>query len=500
MSLSVAVAGATGYAGGELLRLLLGHPDLEITTVTAGASAGGRLGDHHPALAPIADREILATDAATLSGHDVVFLALPHGTSGPLAAGLDARLIVDCGADFRLSDPAAWQRFYGGDYPGTWPYGLPELPGQRQVLAGADRIAVPGCYPTVSSLALLPAVAAGLVDPSAITVVAVSGTSGAGKSLKPHLLSAEVMGSTSAYSVGGTHRHTPEIVQSLRLVTDRDVRVSFTPVLVPMTRGILATCTAPLSADVDLDRAREVYAAGVRIRAFRPTAPAGELADDQGRAGVQPGRPAGRGRRRRRSAGGRRSDGQPHQGHGRRRHPVGEPRARTARDDGPATDRDRAMSVTAAAGFTAAGVVAGLKPSGNRDLALVVNTGPLAVAGAVYTANRCKANPVLWSEQASADGTVRAVILNSGGANCFTGPAGFATTHATAEQVAAGLGDRGGRRRRLLHRAHRAGAPARSHGSRCRRGPGRPFRHRWRRRRARHHDHGHRHQAGGPGR
>ena len=138
-----------------------GTPRSRSTTVTAGASAGGRLGDHHPALAPIADREILATDAVTLSGHDVVFLALPHGTSGPLAADLDARLIVDCGADFRLSDPAAWQRFYGGDHPGTWPYGLPELPGQREALAGVDRIAVPGCYPTVSTLALLPAVAAG---------------------------------------------------------------------------------------------------------------------------------------------------------------------------------------------------------------------------------------------------------------------------------------------------------------------------------------------------
>ncbi len=268
MSLSVAVAGATGYAGGELLRLLLGHPEVEITTVTAGASAGGRLGDHHPELAPIADREILATDAVTLSGHDVVFLALPHGTSGPLAADLDARLIVDCGADFRLSDPAAWQRFYGGDHPGTWPYGLPELPGQREALAGVDRIAVPGCYPTVSTLALLPAVAAGLVDPGSVTVVAVSGTSGAGKSLKPHLLSAEVMGSSSAYSVGGTHRHTPEIEQSLRRVTDLDVHVSFTPVLVPMTRGILATCTAPLRTDLGLDRAREVYAQAYESEPF----------------------------------------------------------------------------------------------------------------------------------------------------------------------------------------------------------------------------------------
>jgi N-acetyl-gamma-glutamyl-phosphate reductase len=260
MSLSVAVAGATGYAGGELLRLLLGHPEVQIATVTAGTSAGGRLGEHHPALAPIADREILATDADTLSGHDVVFLALPHGTSGPLAAGLDARLVVDCGADFRLSDPAAWQRFYGGDHPGTWPYGLPELPGQRDALAEADRIAVPGCYPTVSTLALLPAVAAGLVDAGAITVVAVSGTSGAGKSLKPHLLAAEVMGSSSAYSVGGTHRHTPEIEQSLRRVTDRDVHVSFTPVLVPMSRGILATCTAPLIGHLDAQQVREAFA------------------------------------------------------------------------------------------------------------------------------------------------------------------------------------------------------------------------------------------------
>jgi N-acetyl-gamma-glutamyl-phosphate reductase len=260
MSLSVAVAGATGYAGGELLRLLLGHPEVQIATVTAGTSAGGRLGEHHPALAPIADREILATGADTLSGHDVVFLALPHGTSGPLAAGLDARLVVDCGADFRLSDPAAWQRFYGGDHPGTWPYGLPELPGQRDALADADRIAVPGCYPTVSTLALLPAVAAGLVDPGAVTVVAVSGTSGAGKSLKSHLLAAEVMGSSSAYSVGGLHRHTPEIEQSLRRVTDRSVHVSFTPVLVPMSRGILATCTASLAGDQDADRARDVYA------------------------------------------------------------------------------------------------------------------------------------------------------------------------------------------------------------------------------------------------
>src|SRR5690606_23221052 len=134
-------------------------------------------------------------------------------------------------------DAADWEKFYGSPHAGTWPYGLPELPGQRERLAGARRIAVPGCYPTAVTLALLPAVAAGLVDPSGVVVVAASGTSGAGKSLKPNLLASEAAGNTSAYGVGGVHRHTPEMVQNLSLVTDQPVNVSFTPMLVPMPRG-----------------------------------------------------------------------------------------------------------------------------------------------------------------------------------------------------------------------------------------------------------------------
>jgi N-acetyl-gamma-glutamyl-phosphate reductase len=148
-----------------------------------------------------------------------------------------------------LTDPAAWERFYGSEHAGSWPYGLPELPGQRQLLSGARRIAVPGCYPTVSTLALAPAVAAGLADASDLVVVAASGTSGAGKAAKPHLLGSETMGNASAYGVGGSHRHTPEILQNLSALTDAQVRVSFTPVLVPMPRGILATCSAPTTAD-----------------------------------------------------------------------------------------------------------------------------------------------------------------------------------------------------------------------------------------------------------
>jgi N-acetyl-gamma-glutamyl-phosphate reductase len=254
----VAVAGASGYAGGELLRLLLAHPDVEIGTLTAGGSAGTRLGAHQPHLLPLADRVLEDTTPATLEGHDVVFLALPHGHSAELAAQLgDDTVVIDCGADHRLADPAAWERWYGGTHAGSWPYGLPELPGARDVLRGARRVAVPGCYPTAVSLALAPAMAAGIADPE-VVVTAVTGTSGAGKSLKPHLLGAEVMGSLSAYGVGGVHRHTPEMVQNLSAAAGTPVTVSFTPVLAPLPRGILATCTARTSATAA--EAVEVYA------------------------------------------------------------------------------------------------------------------------------------------------------------------------------------------------------------------------------------------------
>src|SRR6476659_7124698 len=247
-TIHVAVAGASGYAGGELMRLLLGHPGVRIGALTAGSNAGETLGPLQPHLAPLSDRVLDETTVETLADHDVVFLALPHGQSGALAAQLGAdTLVIDCGADFRLSDPAQWERFYGGSHAGTWPYGLPEMPGQRVVLRGARRIAVPGCYPTVSTLSLAPAAAAGLVAPDFV-IVAASGTSGAGKAAKPHLLGSEVMGNASAYGVGGTHRHTPEIVQNLSALTEHEVRVSFTPLLVPMPRGILATCSAPITA------------------------------------------------------------------------------------------------------------------------------------------------------------------------------------------------------------------------------------------------------------
>jgi N-acetyl-gamma-glutamyl-phosphate reductase len=274
--LRVAVAGASGYAGGELLRLLLAHPEVEVGALTAGANAGERLGSLQPHLTPLADRVLGETTAETLTGHDVVFLALPHGQSAAIAAALSADiLVVDCGADFRLRDADRWAEFYEGEHAGTWPYGLPELPGGRAALAGACRVAVPGCYPTVSSLALAPAVAAGLVEPD-VVVVAASGTSGAGRAAKPHLLGSEVMGNASAYGVGGVHRHTPEIVQNLSGLTDTTVRVSFTPVLVPMPRGILATCSAPLTERVGATDVREAYLKAYDAEPFVRLLPEGE--------------------------------------------------------------------------------------------------------------------------------------------------------------------------------------------------------------------------------
>ncbi|QBJ89689.1 N-acetyl-gamma-glutamyl-phosphate reductase [Streptomyces seoulensis] len=259
MVVRAAVAGASGYAGGELLRLLLGHAGVEVGTLTGHSSAGRRLGELQPQLAPLADRVLAETTAEALAGHDVVFLALPHGQSAAVAEQLGPDvLVIDLGADFRLADPADWERFYGSPHAGTWPYGLPELPGARAVLEGTKRIAVPGCYPTAVSLALFPAYEAGITEPEAV-IVAASGTSGAGKAPKAHLLGAEVMGSMTPYGVGGGHRHTPEMIQNLSAAAGERVSVSFTPTLAPMPRGILATCSARARAGVTAETVRAVY-------------------------------------------------------------------------------------------------------------------------------------------------------------------------------------------------------------------------------------------------
>ena len=264
MSYSVAVAGASGYAGGELLRLLSQHPEFRVVTVTAFQNAGQSLAEVQPHLRSYVELTLQPTTAEVLSGHDLVFLALPHGKSGELTAHLrDDALVVDCGADHRLADPADWGAFYGGDHFGAWAYGVPELPAgagkQRAALVGATRIAAPGCNASTVSLALAPGIAAGVIDERDLVAVLAVGPSGAGKSLKAENLASEILGSANPYAVGGTHRHIPEIQQALRAAGGTTPTISFTPVVVPMARGILATSTARIVPGVSASAIRAAW-------------------------------------------------------------------------------------------------------------------------------------------------------------------------------------------------------------------------------------------------
>jgi N-acetyl-gamma-glutamyl-phosphate reductase len=283
MTFSAAVSGASGYAGGEVLRILAGHPQIEIGAVGAHSNAGQRLGELQPHLHSLADRVLVDTTVENLADHDVVFLALPHGASAAIAAQLPPEtVVIDAGADHRLDSAEEWDQFYGSAHAGTWPYGLPELivdtegGRQREQLRGATRIAVPGCYPTSALLALGPGFAAGLLEPQDVVIVAASGASGAGRAVKPHLLGAEVMGSMSPYGVGGAHRHTPEIEQGLSRAAGERVGISFTPTLAPMPRGILTTATARVAEGVSAAELREAWESAYATEQFVTVLPEGQ--------------------------------------------------------------------------------------------------------------------------------------------------------------------------------------------------------------------------------
>ncbi len=260
-----------------MLRLLATHPGVTIGAITAHSNAGARLGSVQPQLHTLGDRILEETSVENLAGHDVVFLALPHGASAEIAAQLpEGTLVIDAGADHRLEDASAWEKFYGSPHAGTWPYGLPELPGQREKLRGSKRIAVPGCYPTSALLALTPGFAAGLLEPQDVVIVSASGTSGAGKAAKVNLLGSEVMGSMSPYGVGGGHRHTPEIEQGLGNAAGEPVTVSFTPTLAPMSRGILTTATARVKPGVGAEELRAAWQDAYENETFVHLLPEGQ--------------------------------------------------------------------------------------------------------------------------------------------------------------------------------------------------------------------------------
>ena len=275
--MKTAVIGASGYAGGELLRLLAMHPVFEVAVVSAHSNAGEQVTSVHPQLQSYAGREFVTADSIDFAPIELVFLALPHGESAALIAKLPSHLkIVDLGADFRLEDPAQWEKYYGGKHAGAWVYGLPELaPGQREAIKNQNKVANPGCYATSISLGIAPAIS--LIDSSDIVVVAASGTTGAGRSAKINLIGSEVMGSLSSYKFGGVHQHTPEIEQALSAVANKEVKISFTPILAPMPRGILATITAKLTSAMTTEQAHQLYSKHYANEFFVDLLPAGQM-------------------------------------------------------------------------------------------------------------------------------------------------------------------------------------------------------------------------------
>jgi len=289
MTKRVAIAGASGYAGGEAARLVAAHPELELATVTAKTSAGKTLGEVHPHLASVSHLVIHDTTVEALSGHDVIILALPHGTSGQLGRDLaeasTESIVVDLGADRRLTSFDDWDAFYGGEYFGPWTYGLPELlirgaGKQREALRGATRIAAPGCNAQAVTLGIAPLIAHGAVMPKDIVTTLAVGPSGAGKSARVDLLASELLGSAKPYAIGGAHRHIPEIRQNLVLAGGSpvaDVAITMSPVLVPMSRGICAVTTIPLESGASQKHVDDVLAEVYGTEPFIRVYPEGHL-------------------------------------------------------------------------------------------------------------------------------------------------------------------------------------------------------------------------------
>lgn len=275
--MKTAVIGASGYAGGELLRLLATHPVFEVTVVSAHSHAGEQVTSVHPQLQSYAGRTFVTTDSIDFKEIQLVFLALPHGESAQLIAKIPAHVkIVDLGADYRLEDHSQWQKYYGGNYAGAWVYGLPELsPGQRDAIKSESKIANPGCYATSISLGIAPAVS--VIDTSDIVVVAASGTTGAGRSAKVNLIASEVMGSLTSYKFGGVHQHIPEIEQALSAVSEKITKISFTPILAPMPRGILSTVTAKMLKPLSNQQVHDLFANYYSNEFFVDLLPIGQM-------------------------------------------------------------------------------------------------------------------------------------------------------------------------------------------------------------------------------
>ena len=270
------VIGASGYAGGELLRLLATHPHLLVTQVSAHSNAGELITSVHPHLNTYQNQKFVAIEEVNFDQVDVVFIALPHGQSASVVKNIPSHTkVIDLGADFRLSDSAQWDKYYDGEHAGVWTYGLPEIPGQREKISKSVQVSNPGCYATSIITGLLPAL--DFIDVSDVVVVAASGTTGAGRSAKINLIASEVMGSLTSYKFGGVHQHTPEVEQVLSNVSGKDVKISFTPILAPMPRGILSTISAPLNTNISTEQVNALYAKFYEAEYFVDVLQVGQL-------------------------------------------------------------------------------------------------------------------------------------------------------------------------------------------------------------------------------
>ena len=276
--MKIGIVGGSGYSGGELIRNLFAHPKFEVAYIAAGSHAGERITSIHPHLTGLSGERFEESSIARMNDCDLIFFALPHGESHKYVQELAPDVkVVDLGADYRLKDPALWNKYYGGTHAGSWVYGMPELPGARAAIASATRVANPGCYASAISLAIAPAVSGGFINQGDIVVVASSGVTGAGRSAKVNLLGAETMNSLTSYKFGGAHQHTPEIEQTLNSIGGSESKVSFTPILAPMPRGILATTTALLTSSISIDGLRQAYQEFYRDEQFISILPEGEL-------------------------------------------------------------------------------------------------------------------------------------------------------------------------------------------------------------------------------
>lgn len=257
--MDVIVFGASGYAGGQLLKILSKHPEFRLKHAFASSKSETKISDEHTFLTGVYEQNFETYQESKIGKNDILLFALPHGESGTLVKKHSDNQIVDLGADFRLKSSENWKNYYQGAFAGSWTYGLPEIMGQEKLIRQSHHVANPGCYATVINLSLAPFIHNRVIDLNFISVVATSGTTGAGKKVNQKLLASEVMGSISNYKMQGQHQHIPEIQETLSSINNQDVKISFNPTLGPFSRGILSNTIFKANRQISMQNLFDMF-------------------------------------------------------------------------------------------------------------------------------------------------------------------------------------------------------------------------------------------------